>query len=200
MKKLVCTFIYVFFNCCNLFSQQDFSKEKNKNVLRLKATSPIFTLGVELQTQILKDITLVPKVGATVIKLQKSSTGGVTNGKIFVQYGILSSLEFRYFIDQKKRERTNKVTRNYSGWYLGIEPFILSNSVAATNTSVEKKNGSIGTFLNIGFQLQSSKKFYSGYFIGFAPWIKPLQNIERFEPYSNKRSPFWLGVSIAYCL
>jgi hypothetical protein len=178
-------------------SQQDTSL--NKSIFRVKAVVPILTVGAENEFLVHKNITVVPKIGATVISFLISSRDyGVTQGKVFVQYGILASVEARYFYNLNRRKQNSKTIHNFSGSYIAIEPFILSNSIAATNTSVEEKNGSKGVFLNWGFQKQFSKNKFIGGFIGFAPYIKPLNKIEAYEPISNTRLPLRVGISFGF--
>lgn len=198
MKKLI--FFFLSINFVPVFSQVDLKNDKEKGIVRLTATIPILSVGAQYEHNIKGALTIVPKFSFTVISFLKSSNSGVTGGNTQAQYGILGSTELRYFYSLKRRESKGKVTRNFSGWYIGLEPFFLSNSIAASNTTVAEKNGSKGVFVNLGFQKQSGKHLYGGFFTGFAPYISNLSKIEPLEPYSNKRTPFWIGLSLGYVL
>lgn len=199
LNILLFAFLLLYYNQKLLSQESVRLHSKEKTIFRVKATIPIFTLGFENETVLTKNLTISPKFGGTIISFTRSGTGGVTNGKLFIQYGLLASVEFRYFINQAQRVKKNKTTHNHSGWYLGVEPFILSNSIAATNNQIIEKNGSKGYFVNVGFQKQFGKKNYFGCFIGYSPSIKPLVKIYPSETYSKKRTTYWLGLSIGRC-
>lgn len=198
MQKIL--FFLLFLGIGEAYCQIDFKNDKQRSTIRFTTTVPILNIDAQYEYNAYGAFTIVPKASFSVISFLKSGLGGPTDSKIQAQYGILARTELRYFYSLNRREKRRKVTRNFSGWYLGLEPFVLTNSIAASNTSLAKKNGSKGVFLNLGFQKQTGKHLYGAFYIGYAPSISSLSKIESTEPYSNTRPSAWIGLSIGYVL
>ncbi len=165
MRYLVTvTFLFFFIKSYN---QEDYTKIIEPNIFRAYIAAPVNLLGVHYEHKLKQNISIAGKVGLN-FAIGISST--LSEGRVRIQTSLLSSVEARYYFNIKRRDERNKTIQNFSGWYLGLEPFVRTHSLFAINEVKKNNNGLTGVFVNLGFQKQPpNRKIYGGFYIGYSP-------------------------------
>jgi hypothetical protein len=152
-------------------AQNDYKNTIDESMSRLVVSFPNPLINFQYERKINEEMSVLAKTG---LAFSIGASGLVSNGKVVSQVSSLSSLEYRYYYNKKRRQRQGKSIRNFSAWYIGLEPYLKSNSIASINEGKRINNGSAGVFLNLGVQKQSSKNLYGAFYIGYAPFATKL--------------------------
>ncbi len=191
MKNLLFFSLLIMGKFCT--AQSDPKNTINENNYRVVLSLPLPTLNFQYERKINEQMSALAKTGLT---FSIGSAGFGSSGEIGSQVRSLSSLEYRYYYNIKRRQRLGKSIRNFSAWYIGVEPYLASSSIASINQERRINNGSAGVFLNLGVQ-KSSKNLYGAFYIGLAPFTTTL------SAYTKTTSSFemvWLNFSLGIVL
>ncbi|TAH06263.1 MAG: hypothetical protein EAZ13_10090 [Sphingobacteriia bacterium] len=175
-------------------AQNDYKNTIDESMSRLVVSFPNPLINFQYERKINEQVSALAKTG---LAFSISSGGFGSSGEIGSQASSFSSLEYRYYYNIKRRQRLGKSIRNFSAWYIGIEPYLASSSIASINQEKRIKNGSAGVYLNLGVQKQSSKNLYGAFYIGIAPFTTTL------SAYNKTTSSFkrvWLNFSLGIVL
>ena len=144
-----------------------YKEEVDKNIFRVMST-----LGLDesqaitacYEHEIYKPLSFLLKAGP-------SLTGKFTSKDAFgnEQYAwsvrAVASAEVRCYYNLKRRVRHEKTIRNFSGYYISLEPFVISNPLIIVNDpNNDLSNGKAGIYLNIGFQKQVRHFYFNAFF------------------------------------
>jgi hypothetical protein len=119
-------------------------------------------LILNYEHEIKRPFTFILKAGPTV---HVGGSDAFGNDDKFT-FNLLAAGELRYYFTLLHRIKKEKPVQNFSGLYLSLEQYILSNPVALINE--ERKDayeGSTGAFLQVGYQKQLGK-FYLNAYVG----------------------------------
>ncbi len=192
MKNLIFFVLVLIGKFC--YGQNDYKNTIDESMSRLVVSLPNPILNFQYERKINEQMSALAKTG---LAFSIGASGLVSNGKIISQVSSFSSLEYRYYYNKNRRQRLGKSIRNFSAWYIGVEPYLKSNSIASINEGKRINNGSAGVFLNLGVQKQSSKNLYGAFYIGLAPFTTTL------SAYTKTTSSFervWLNFSLGIVL
>lgn len=135
-----------------------------KNIYRILLTQALtpdiepFTITLNFETPILKNVTLSAKTGLGAFINKFGPVGKRTQ----ISYHVYADIEARYFFSLTRRMKKGKAIENYSAPYISIQQNLVTNSVAFYNLNRENSIfGSSRTFFNLGYQKQISKIYLS---------------------------------------
>ncbi len=138
-----------------------------KNIFRIIFTSPLSanretnTFAFNYERQLQGAFCLDSKIGLGV-GINKFGSSKSPNQYSFHGFG---SIEGKYYLFLKQRKKGGKYIYNFTSPYISLEQNLFTNALALIN-QVEKEafEGATATFINLGYQAQSSKLYLRAFF------------------------------------
>lgn len=145
-----------------------YKDEIDKNIFRVMMTLALdesLAIKACYEHEIYKPLSFLLKAGPSFSR-KSISNDAFGNEQYAWSLRAVASDEIRCYYNLKRRVRHEKTIRNFSGYYISLEPFVISNPLIIVNDpNSELSNGKAGIYLNIGFQKQVSH-FYFNAFLG----------------------------------
>ena len=162
----------------------------DKDIFRIGITIPDgVNLNLFYEHELRQPFSILFKAGTNVDYRIAEFNGGVPNWYIHA----FSSSEIRYYYSLNKRFRLNRPVRNFTAGYFSLEPYFRSNQLAAINDIHIAKGGSMGSFLNWGYQGQYKNHFFTA-FVGALLLSKDLS----ISTYPTTPSKISFGLTYGY--
>jgi hypothetical protein len=186
MKKIIlltifCIPIYVF---CQKGGNNDFNEKKlnssdsnayfiQKNIYKLTIGTPLKKLSYYVPDIMLlgnyehaldKNVSVAVNAG---VRMYNQSFGVCVADPV-TSYHFTGTAEIRYYYALQNRTKKLRHTKNYTGGYLSVSQYLLTNPFAIQSKSkqVSEKDAApkqAGFYLNIGYQKQFKQFYFNGY-------------------------------------
>ena len=144
-----------------------YKEEVDKNIFRVMATAALdesLTFSLCYEHEIYKHFTIVVKAGPT-FSFKYASRDAFGNDEYMISLKGVASAELRCYYNLNRRLKHKKTVRNFSAYYVSLEPFVISSPVfILNNTDAETSPGKSGVYINIGFQKQISRAYFNAFF------------------------------------
>ncbi len=144
-----------------------YKEEIDKTIFRLMMTLSLdetLTIAGCYEHEIYKPLTVVVKAGPVISRdyLLRDAYG---NEQYNWYIKAAAAAEVRCYYNLKRRIRHEKTIRNFSGYYVSLEPFVVSSSlVLINNDHAGTIPAKAGVYLNIGFHKQTRHTYFNAFF------------------------------------
>lgn len=144
-----------------------FKEEIDKNIFRVMLTLALdesLDIKACYEREICKPLSFVIKAGPSFSR-EYISTDAWGNEQYQWAVKAVASGELRCYYNLKRRIRHEKTIRNFSAYYLSLEPFVMSSPLIYLNNAGEgSQPATAGAYINIGFQKQVRHTYFNLFF------------------------------------
>ncbi len=143
--------------------KDEINKDIGRVILSL-CTDTKITLTGSYEREIARPLTLVLKAGPGIDR-QYDSLDAYGEKQYSWVINAVATAELRCYIGLRKRTMQQKTVRNFSGLYISAEVLVKSGAlIRISNPDTDRTAGYTRPFINIGYQKQVKKTYYSLFF------------------------------------